>query len=332
VAGVPLKGVILAAGEGVRLLPLTATRPKPMVPIAGKPLLEYNLDQLVAAGVRHISILISPRGDAIERHFGHSYHGVQVNYFVQDEPRGTGHALRVLRDAVGDEPFLCIFGDNITMWPVSRLVPTHLDTGAAATLALFHAKDPRRHGVVELEGRLIRRIIERPEHPPSDLASAGMFVFEPVIFEVLCEIEPTARGELELPDAIQRLISRGLSVTYEVLDEWRLNVNAPADLLEANHYMLDHLGGTDGPTGILPPVMAGERPAIWSGAHLGPHVSCGDGCVIEPGATVSESILLDHVTVGARAVVERSILGDSVHVMPDARVVDQVVGDKAVCR
>lgn len=331
-AGAPLIGVILAAGEGVRLLPLTSNRPKPMLPIAGKPLLQYNLDQLATAGVRRASVLISPRGDAIQRHFGHSHRGMRLDYLVQDEPRGTGHALRILRDAVGNEPFFCIFGDNITTWPVGRLEGSHLAMHAAATLALFHAKDPRRHGVVELDERVIRRIVERPEHPPSDLASAGMFIFEPVIFEALDHIEPTARGELELPDAVQHLISRGLTVTYEVLDEWRLNVNAPADLLEANHYMLDHLGSAEPVPGILPPVVVGDRPALWSGARLGPYVSCGDGCVIEPEAAVSESILLDHVTVGARAVVERSVLGDSVHVMPDARVIGQVVGDKAVCR
>jgi glucose-1-phosphate thymidylyltransferase long form len=332
VTGVPLKGVILAAGEGVRLLPLTANRPKPMVPIAGKPLLEYNLDQLAAAGVRHVLVLISPQGDAIRRHFGHSHRGVDLEYAVQDEPLGTGHALRILAKGVGGEAFFCIFGDNITTWPVSRLAPVHREMGAAATLALFHAKDPRRHGVVEMDGRRIRSIVERPEHPPSDLASAGMFIFEPVIFQVLSEIQPTLRGELELPDAIQRLIVRDLTVAYKVLDEWRLNVNTPADVLEANHHMLDHLGETDRAPGIEPPVIAAGRPTIWPGAHLGPHVSCGEGCVMEPDATVSESILLDNVTVGARAVVQRSILGESVHVMPDARVVDQVVADRAVCR
>jgi glucose-1-phosphate thymidylyltransferase len=327
----PSKGVVLAAGVGQRLMPLTATRPKPMLPIAGKPLVEYNLDQLACAGVREIAVVVPPRGEAIERHFGDRWRDIGMRYVVQAKPQGTGHALNLVRDFVGDAPFFCIFGDNLTMWSLARVAPVHRDMKAAATLALFHAPDPRRHGVVELDGRRIRRIVEKPESPRSDLASAGMFAFEPEIFDALDAIEPTSRGELELPDAVQQLIARGRTVAYEVLDEWRININTPGQLLEANHHMLDRAGASMSGAGIAPPVVAAGEPTIASGAKLGPHVSCGVGCVIGSGARITESILLDDVTVEPGAEVRSSIIGEGARIAAGARVCDQVVADNTVC-
>ena len=327
----PSKGVVLAAGIGKRLMPLTATRPKPMLPIAGKPLLEYNLEQLASAGVREIAVVVPPHGEAIERCFGDPWRGIGMRYVVQAEARGTGHALNLVRDIVGDASFYCIFGDNLTTWAVTRLLPAHRDMKAAATLALFHARDPRRHGVAEVEARRIRRIIEKPEHPRSDLASAGMFVFEPEIFDALDAIELTSRGELELPDAVQHLISRGRTVTYEVLDEWRININTPAELLEANHHMLDHGGRSISGAGIAPPVVALGDPAVAPNAELGPYVSCGAGCVLGRGARVTESILLDGVVVEEDAGVRGSIVGECARLAAGAQVCEQVVADNAIC-
>jgi len=332
----PSTGVVLAAGSGVRLAPLTATRPKPMLPIAGKPLLEYNLAQLAAAAVRTIVVVISPNGEPIKRDFGDRFGEIGVSYIVQHEARGTGHAVSLARDAIGRQAFLCIFGDNLTTWPVTRLLPPHREMHAVATLALFHARDPRRHGVVELSGRAIRRIVEKPDHPPSDLASAGMFIFEPEIFDALEATAPAPSGEVQLPDAVELLIAGGRTVAYAVLDEWRLNINTPQELLEANRHMLDRCRGTAcrAPTleGIAPPVAAADEPRITDGACLGPYVSCGKGCVIEAGARVSDSILLDKVTVGAAAQVERCIIGESARVEPGAVARNRVVADGAVCR
>ena len=327
----PSKGVVLAAGIGKRLMPLTATRPKPMLPLAGKPLLEYNLEQLASAGVREIAVVVPPQGEAIERCFGGAWRGIRMRYVVQAEARGTGHALNLVRDIVGASAFYCIFGDNLTTWSMTRLLPAHRDMQAAATLALFHARDPRRHGVAELEARRIRRIIEKPEHPPSDLASAGMFVFEAEIFDALDAIGLTRRGELELPDAVQHLISRGRTVTYEVLDEWRININTPAEFLEANHHMLDHGGRSISGTGIAPPVVARGDPQVEANAELGPYVSCGCGCVLGGGARVTESILLDGVVVEEGAEVRSSIVGECARLAAGAQVCEQVVADNAIC-
>jgi len=327
----PSKGVVLAAGSGVRLMPLTATRPKPMLPIAGKPLLEYNLDQLAAAGVREIIVLVPPNSEQVRQYFGPQFRGCDLIYAVQHEARGTGHALNAVRNAIGDEAFFCIFGDNLTTWPVAHLLRPHREVRAVATLALFHALDPRRHGVVELQGPTIRRIVEKPDHPPSDLASAGMFIFEPQIFEALSVIEPTSRGELELPNAIQHLITHHRTVAYEVLDEWRLNVNTPADMLEANHYLLCRNRPALSSPNVAPSVIAAGDLRIEPGGVVGPCVSCGRGCVIGAGARVTESILLDSVIIEADAEVWRSILGGSVRVKAGASVRDQVVADNGVC-
>jgi glucose-1-phosphate thymidylyltransferase len=343
----PSTGVVLAAGSGVRLMPLTATRPKPMLPIAGKPLLQYNLEQLAAAGVREIIIIISPNGKPIERHFGDRFGDASLRYIVQAEARGTGHAVRLAREATGREAFLCIFGDNLTAWPVTRLLPAHrsslgprpgdLTKGQpVATMALFHARDPRRHGVVELSGRAICRIVEKPEHPPSDLASAGMFIFEPEIFDALAATAPAASGEVQLPDALELLIAGGRAVAYAVLDEWRLNINTPQDLLEANRHLLQRCAGTAcrtvGREGVAPPVVAADEPRIARGACLGPYVSCGKRCIIEAGARVCDSILLDDVTVSAHAQVEGCVIGEGARVAPGVAACNRVVADGEICR
>jgi glucose-1-phosphate thymidylyltransferase len=326
----PLRGVVLAAGDGVRMMPLTAQRPKPMLPVACKPLLAYNLEQLADAGAEEAVVVIRPRDEAIRRHFGDRWRELRLHYVEQHETRGTGHALYLARDFIAGEPFLCIYGDNLTTWPAAHLLPVHRDTGATATLALFRAADPRRHGVVELQGGQVRRIVEKPANPASNLACAGMFVFEPELLDALDCTEPARSGELQLTDAIQLLVARGRPVAGVEVDRWRINVNTPQELLEANRHMLMVNGRREPAWGMVEPAAALGRPDIAPGATVGPYVSCGEGCVIEGGAQVAESILLDRVTVGAGARVSRAIIGNSAHIAPAAVVRDQVVADSAV--
>jgi glucose-1-phosphate thymidylyltransferase len=325
-------GLILAGGQGLRLKPLTDTRLKPMLPVAGKPILEYNIERLAAAGVREIAIVVPPDSDEIVRAFGSGRRfGVTLAYIIQEQPLGTAHAVAVAHSALGDRPFYMTFGDNLTPWDISRLAPVHERHRAATTVALFRAADPRKHGVAELDGERVLHLIERPEHPPSEWAVAGMYLLEAIIFEAITHLRARDKGEYWLPDAVEWLIQQGRPVAAAKVDPWRTNVNPPEEYLEANRLLLSD--GTAAPPALVcsvcEPVCVGAGSQADETARLGPAASCGAGCRIGAGAVVENSVLLDRVIVEPQAVVRDSLIGEGAVIPRGAVVVGRVIGDRA---
>jgi len=318
-----LTGVVLAAGVGTRLRPLTLTRPKPLLPVAGQTLLDHNLAKLAHAGAKE-AIVVAAAGDrAIPRALGRERFGMPVHCVVQPEPKGTGHALSLVARFVRGT-FLLNFSDNVTAWDMSKLLARHRRTGACATLALFHAADPRRHGVAEIRGDRIVRLVEKPEHPATDLASAGMFVLEPIIFEALGHLVDTG-GEMHIVDAVQHLIDQGQRVSYSVLNAWRRNVNTPSDLLEANRKLLASM-----PAAARRKAAKGPGCRIERGAVVGAEVSMGPLCHIRRGAVVRDSILLAGVVLGEGSDVRGCILGERSRVADGVVLRGAVLGDREV--
>jgi len=323
-------GLILAAGRGVRLKPLTDTRPKPMLPVAGKPILQYNIERLVAAGVREIAIVVPPDSDEIARAFGTGKQlGACLAYIIQSEPLGTGHAVALGRAAIGERRFYLTFGDNLTPWDIGRLAEPHERSGAAATLAVFRAADPRKHGVAELDGDRIARIVEKPEQPRSPWASAGMYLLEPVIFDAVARLRMSPSGEFHLPEAVENLIEQGETVAAARLDTWRSNVNTREEYLEANRLLLADQAQAVHAVActITAPVGLGAEAHVHESAHLGPAVFCGSGSRIGEGARVENSVLLDSVTVQAGAAVRDCLIGEGALVQSGAVLERRVVGD-----
>lgn len=240
-----MKAVVLCAGEGTRLRPLTYTSAKHLIPIANKPVIHYTLEALRAAGIEEIGIIVSPN---VEEEFrsalgdGKSW-GAKIEYLLQREPKGLAHAVSCARDYVDDQPFLVYLGDNLLQNGVKRLISEFPESRANATIVLTEVEDPRSFGVAVLKanGSAITKLVEKPQEPPSKLAIVGVYLFDRHIFEAIEAIMPSRRGELEITDAIQRLIDEGYRVTPHLVEGWWKDVGRPEDMLDANRLLLEGL-------------------------------------------------------------------------------------------
>jgi NDP-sugar pyrophosphorylase family protein len=233
-----LKAVILAAGKGTRMREITDSVPKPMVPVAGRPILSHVIEGLAAAGVSDVAIIVGYMGDAIRRHFGDGASvGVRIRYFTQEVQDGTGRAADVARGFLTDGPFFLSFGDILTDPSVYQgMVSAFAREPTDLLMAVRRVPDPGRFGVVRTDGDRIVDIVEKPPRgeEPSDLVNAGILVALPVLFEYTARLERSPRGEYELPDAVRAMVADGRDVRWYRIDHaWR-DVGTPEDLARAD--------------------------------------------------------------------------------------------------
>jgi glucose-1-phosphate thymidylyltransferase len=298
-----LKGLILSGGAGTRLRPITHTSAKQLVPVANKPVLFYGIEALVDAGVTEIGIIIAPEtGDEIRAAVGDgSAFGAAVTYIVQDEPAGLAHAVLTAEEFIAGSPFVMYLGDNLLADGLRGLVASFREEEPDALILLTPVDDPQSYGVAELEGERIVRLIEKPKDPPSNLALVGVYLFGPSIFDAARSLEPSWRGELEITEAIQRLIDEGSSVRSEVVSGWWKDTGQLADMLEANRLVLAE----------IETAIEGE---VDEGSRVEGRV------VIEPGARLIRSVVRGPAVIGAGACIEDAYvgpytsIGDDVHV------------------
>src|SRR3712207_2530512 len=330
----PLKGLILSGGRGTRLRPITYTSAKQLVPVANKPVLFYGIEAMAAAGIEEIGIIIAPEtGDEIKAVTGDgSAFGVEITYILQDEPAGLAHAVLTAEPFLGDSPFVMYLGDNLLQGGMTDLVEAFRTHGPDALILLTPVPDPEHYGVAELTDGRVTRLLEKPPQPKTDLALVGVYMFTAGIHDAARAIEPSARGELEITDAIQHLVDAERRVEPHIVQGWWKDTGRLDDMLEANRLVLDTIETrvegtmTDSTTHgrvIIDPGATLERstvrgPAIIGpGAHLtdayiGPYTAVGAGCVIED-AEVEHSILLEGSQVRRlHGRMESSLLGRNV--------------------
>jgi glucose-1-phosphate thymidylyltransferase len=333
----PLKGLILSGGRGTRLRPITYTSAKQLVPVANKPVLFYGIEAMAEAGIRDVGIIIAPEtGDEIRAAAGDgSQFGVKITYVVQDEPAGLAHAVLTAEPFLGDSPFVMYLGDNLLQGGMTELVREFESGEPDSMILLTRVTDPENYGVAELDGAgSVTRLVEKPKEPRTDLALVGVYMFTPHIHHAARSIQPSARGELEITDAIQWLVDSGRRVESHIVRGWWKDTGRLDDMLEANRLILETIDRqvdgelVDSQVDGRVIVESGARlerttvrgPAIvGAGAHLvdayvGPYTAIGRHCVIE-GAEVEHSILLEGSTVrGLDGRMESSLLGRDVHI------------------
>jgi glucose-1-phosphate thymidylyltransferase len=331
-----LKGLILSGGRGTRLRPITHTSAKQLVPVANRPVLFYGIQAMADAGIREVGIIIAPEtGDEIRAAAGDgSQFGVEITYIVQDEPAGLAHAVLTAEPFLGTDPFVMYLGDNLLQGGIADLVEAFTHSGPDALILLTPVPDPEHFGVAELHDGRVVALAEKPPEPRTDLALVGVYMFTAAIHDAARAIEPSARGELEITDAIQHLVDTGRRVEPHVVRGWWKDTGRLDDMLEANRLILDTLATrlegdlvdsqVDGRV-VVEPGARLERctvrgPAIiGAGARLtdcyvGPYTAIGEGCRIER-AEVEHSILLaDSSVVGLDGRMESSLLGRNVHI------------------
>ena len=233
-----MQAVVPAAGEGTRLRPLTEDKPKGLVDVGGKPILTHCFDELLALEVAELVVVIGYRGEQIVDHYGDAYEGVPITYARQSERKGLAHALLQAAPHVESE-FAVMNGDNVLRANLSRVV-NRLDEDVAGALLVDRVshEEARETGVIGTDdaGRVVA-MVEKPDDPPSTLVSTGFYAFNPAIIEACRAIDPSARGEYELSDAIDRLVARGATVETVPLEGWWVNVNAPCDVERAERWL-----------------------------------------------------------------------------------------------
>ena len=309
----PLKGLVLAGGKGSRLRPFTYTGAKQLVPVANKPVLFYGLEQLVAAGVTDIGLIVGDTAEQVREAVGDgSRFGARVRYLPQTQPLGLAHAVAVARDWLGDDPFVMVLGDNFLRGGLTALVERFRSLRPAAQVHLMRVPNPESFGVAVLDGEgRLARVIEKPASFVSDLAVIGVYCFTAPVHDVIAQQQPSARGELEITDAIQGLVDRGLRVDALPLEDHWVDTGKMVDILEANRLVLELL-----------------RRRI-DGEVSGTSTITGQ-VVIEAGARVVDSVIDGPVTIAAGAVVERGYIGPFTSIASDCLIRDAEISGSVV--
>ncbi len=313
-----LKGLVLSGGKGSRLRPFTYTNAKQLVPIANKPVLFYTIEQLVECGITDIGIIIGDTAEQVRAAVGDgSQFGACVTYIQQDAPLGIAHAVATAHDFLGDSPFVLYLGDNFVLGGIKPYVEKYRANGGPTQILLHPVENPQDFGIAELTDGVVTRIVEKPHEPASNLAVIGVYIFEPAVHDVIANLQPSGRGELEITDAIQGLIDRGAGVRAEVMDRYWIDTGKMDDILNANRMVLSliearHEGQVDEKTRVYDPVV------IEAGARVGNSVLRGP-LIIGAETEVIDSYIGPNTSIDARCLIKGCRIEDSV-VMEDSRI------------
>lgn len=332
-----MKALILSGGKGTRLRPLTYTGAKQLVPVANKPILWYGIEAIVAAGITDIGIIISPEtGEEVKAKTGDGDRfGANITYIRQDQPAGLAHAVKVARPFLGDSPFVMYLGDNLIQNELGHFLNSFKDNCMDALIMLRPVPNPTAFGVaqVDAQGRVLH-LVEKPKVPPSNLALVGIYFFANTIHEAIDRIQPSARGELEITDAIQDLINQQKHVEARQIEGWWLDTGKKDDLLEANQIILDTClksdvaGDVDAQSQVFGRVQIGTGSRLINCTVRGP-VTIGKDCHLENCFIGPYSSIADHVTL-TDVDVEHSVILQGAKVSGiHQRIVDSVIGQRA---
>ena len=328
-----MKALVLAAGEGTRLRPLTSNIPKPLLLVAGRPFLSHVLDALSSQGIKDVTILVGWKANKIKEHYGDgSRMGMRISYLEQKERKGTAHAIG-MAEGIMDEPFVCVNGDVVLFEPDLKRVLERFARDQCTVMGAVEVPDPHRFGVIEEENGFLKEIHEKPKTPPTNLINAGLFVFLPDIFERIRATPVSQRGEYEITDTLNALASQG-RVAVQPMDEDWIDVGMPWDLLRANEILMARLerridGTVEDGAILLGPVVVEEGARVRSGSYIEGPVYISSGCDIGPNCYIRPSTCLGPgVRVGASVEVKNSIVMSSSHVPHHNYVGDSLIGER----
>lgn len=290
-----MKGVILAAGKGTRLYPVTQHIAKPLLPLANRLTLEYAFDRLKEMGVEDICLVVGENEAEMRAALGDgSQFGVQLSYVKQEEPKGLAHAVGFTEQFVAGDKFVLYLGDAVYSDGFQAHAAKFLESGCANLNIVKPVEDPRRFGVANVTGDKITKLVEKPQNPESNLAMAGMYFFGPEIWSVLPDLQPSARGEYEITDAIQMLIDRGHDVRAGVYEETWFDTGTLDSFLATSAFLTG--GAQDIGDGAVVTGNVGSHVVVGAGANV--QCEAIEDSVILPGATVRASGPIRHSLIG----------------------------------
>ncbi|WP_101846905.1 glucose-1-phosphate thymidylyltransferase [Halobacillus sp. Marseille-P3879] len=311
-----MKGLILAAGNGTRLRPLSNTRPKPLLPVANKPIITYGVEQLYNLGITKIGIVVQPgQKESFEENLKIKKQDIQFHFIYQQEQKGIAHALKQAETFIGSDSFVLLLGDNLINESLEPLMTMFNHTDTHATVMVTKVATPEDYGIAETKDHQITSVEEKPTQPKSNLAIIGVYLFQSTIFKAIDSIAPSSRGEYEITDAIQWLIDNEFHVNYVKAERPVFDVGTMDRWLEANRWILEQYPDLTHHEKvknsiIIPPVKIGEKCKI-KNAVIGPYVS------IEAGTTIKNCHIKNSI-----------ILGGSTFKHVPYEIVDSIFGEK----
>jgi glucose-1-phosphate thymidylyltransferase len=307
-----LKALVASGGRGTRLRPITHTQNKHLIPIANKPILHYALEAIAGAGIKEVGIVYNGESQEVPQSIGDgSCWGLSITYIPQETPGGLAQVVGLGEKFVGGDEFIFYLGDNMVVGGIGRFVEQFHKSGCDCLLTLAHVKDPERFGVPEIHDGRIVRVVEKPVHPKSGYAVAGIYVYNSSIFEAVKSLKPSARGELEISDAHQYLIDHRFKVDHCEITGWWKDTGKPEDLLEANRLVLEHCapmieGEVDDDSQISGIVVVGKGTRVVRSRIEGP-VILGNDCLIQD-SYVGPYTSIGHKTAITSSKIEFSIV------------------------
>ena len=323
-----MKGIILHGGHGTRLRPLTHTGPKQLLPIANKPMSQYCIESIRDAGVTDIAIIIGGLGsNKVRECYGNGEKfNVNITYIEQDEPRGIAHAIRLCKEFVNNEKFLVFLGDNIIQKSITDSVENFIKSDYDATVLLCEVDNPSRFGIADVENEKIVKITEKPKKSTSNLAVTGIYLLTPLIFEVIDNLKPSWRNELEITDALDNLLKQNDNIGYETITDYWKDTGTPEDILNANRQVLEHICGTADAVfesnrhdkvsldlALRRPCIIGKNCEIDESASIGPNVSIGDNTIISSDVVIENSIIMSDCKIDGGLNIKDSIISANCH-------------------
>ncbi len=333
-----MKALVLSGGAGTRLRPITHTSAKQLVPVANKPVLFYGLEAIRDAGVTDVGIIVGDTAAEIEAAVGDGTElGIRVTYIKQDAPLGLAHCVLIAQDFLGDDDFVMYLGDNFIIGGITELVQEFRDASYDAQILLTKVDNPSQFGVAELgPNGGVTTLVEKPKEPRSDLALVGVYMFRPVIHDAVRAIKPSARGELEITDALQWLIDESRDVRPHLVTGYWKDTGRLEDMLECNRKVLESVepvvaGTVDADSALIGRVVVEEgavversvvrgpaiigRDTVLRDTYVGPFTSIYFGCLLED-TEIEHSIVLEQSTIRGVGRIEDSLIGKEVEVSP----------------
>ena len=337
-----MKGIILHGGNGTRLRPLTYTDVKQLLPLAGKPVSEYALLNLIELGITEVNIIVGEIGEKeVRDYYGNgSKWGISITYTYQEKPLGIAHAIGLTRDFVGKDSFVVVLGDNFFQNGLTDLYEAFKKGKFDSLIALTTVENPRQFGIAEISGNRIISLVEKPNEPRSNLAITGAYFLTYKIFSIIDILKPSWRNELEITEAFQIMLEKGMSIGYTIISGWWKDTGTVDEFLDCNRMVLDksvmnspkthrknisgrvYLGqnvALDSETRILGPCYIGNGTTLEK-SYIGPYTSIGSNCLIRD-SEIEDSVIMDSckIELGPGNRIRESLIGANVVIEPVAR-------------
>jgi len=320
-----MKGIVLHGGHGTRLRPLTHTGPKQLLPIANKPMSQYCIESIKETGINEIAIIVGGTGSSKVREYygsGEKF-GVSFTYIEQDRPKGIAHAIRLCKEFVNNEKFLVFLGDNIVQRSIADFTSNFKKSEFDATILLCEVDNPSRFGIAAIENNKITKILEKPKDPPSNLAVTGIYFLTPIIFDVIDNLKPSGRNELEITDALDILLEKNHNISFEMITDYWKDTGTPEDILNANRQVLEHICNqtcivdessiTLSNSNWITPSIIGKNCKIDKSARIGPNASIGDNTIISSDVVIENSIIMSDCKIDGGLNIRDSIISANCH-------------------